>query len=309
MNMHSHLQISHRREYNALLAEEAERRSTQEDTSKESGQLSITEGFARSQPFDRSSPRWSEITNAVCSFVAKDMQPYSTVNDHGFRQLLQVLEPRYVIPDRKSLATKYMPALYDQEKTRVEQKVKVVENFSLTTDIWTSRAKHAYTSLTIHYIDDDFELQGYLLGTCEFPESHTADNINDELLDMISDWGLKESEISGITTDNGSNILAAMDLLQWPHVPCFSHTLQLGIEKAMKLPQVAKALARCRRLVGHFNHSAKSSYLLKKKQDDLHHVKHSLIQDVVTRWNSAYYMVERVIEQQQPPSLNCAEEI
>ena len=56
---------------------------------------------------------------------------------------------------------------------------------------------------------------------------------------MISDW---ESGISGITTDNGSNILAAMDLLQWPHVvPCFSHTLQLGIEKAMKLPLVAKA--------------------------------------------------------------------
>ena len=111
--------------------------------------------------------------------------------------------------------------------------------------------------------------------------------------------GLTESDIVGITTDSGSNILAAVDLLQWPHVSCFSHTLQLGVEKAMKLPQVAKTLARCRRLVGHFNHSAKSSYLLKKKQLDLHHVKHSLIQDVVTRWNSAYYMVERVLEQEQ----------
>ncbi len=48
------------------------------------------------------------------------------------------------------------------------------------------------------------------------------------------------------------------------------------------------------------NHSAKSSYLLKNKQEDLHHKKHSLVQDVVTRWNSAYYMVERVLEQQQP---------
>ena len=93
--------------------------------SKESGQLSITEEFAHSQPFDQSSPRWSEITNAVCSFVAKDMQPYSTVNDRGFQQLLQVLEPRYVLPDRKSLATRYMPALYAQEKTRIEQKSKL----------------------------------------------------------------------------------------------------------------------------------------------------------------------------------------
>ncbi len=273
----------------------------QRGTSKEvRGQLSIAEGFTRGQPLDRSSPRWAQITTAVTRFIAKDMQPYSTVNDCGFRHLLQVLEPRYTPPDRKLLATKYMPALYEQEKVRIQQKIEVIKDFGLTTDIWTSRAKHAYISLTIHYIDDAFQLQSHLLGTREFPESHNAENINDELQEIVRNWGLTESGVAGITTDNGSNILAAVDLLQWPRVSCFSHTLQLGVEKAMKLPQVAKALARCRRLVSHFNHSAKSSYLLKNKQEDLHHKKHSLVQDVVTRWNSAYYMVERVLEQQQP---------
>ena len=303
-NMRSHLWDTHRREHSALLQEEeAKRKLMPQRGSKEvleSGQLSIAEGFTRGQPLDRSSPRWAQITKAVCRFVAKDMRPYSTVNDRGFRHLLQVLEPRYTPPDRKLLATKYIPALYEQEKTRIQQKIEGVKDFGLTTDIWTSRAKHAYTSLTIHYIDDTFQLQSHLLSTREFPESRNAENINDELQEIIGDWGLTESGIAGITTDNGSNILAAVDLLQWPHVSCSSHTLQLGVEKAMKLPQVAKALARRRRLVSHFNHSAKSSYLLKKKQDDLHHVKHSLIQDVVTRWNSAYYMVERVLEQQQP---------
>lgn len=48
-----------------------------------------------------------------------------------------------------------------------------------------------------------------------------------------------------------------------------SHTLQLGAEKAMKIPSVQKALAHCHHLVGHFNHSAKACYLLKKKQDDI----------------------------------------
>ena len=52
--------------------------------------------------------------------------------------------------------------------------------------------------------------------------------------------------------------------------------------------------------MSHFNHSSKSTYLLKQKQDNLHHPHHSLIQDVTTRWNSAYYMVQRVLEQQQP---------
>ena len=117
------------------------------------------------------------------------MQPYSTVNDCGFQHLLQVLEPRYIPPDRKLLATKYMPALYEQEKARIQQQIKVVKDFGLTTDIRTSRARHAYTSLTIHYIDDTLLVQSHLLGTQEFPESHNAKNIKDELQETIGDWG------------------------------------------------------------------------------------------------------------------------
>ena len=124
----------------------------------ESGMLSIVKGFSCGQPLDRSSPCWAQITKAMCRFAAKDMQPYLTVNDRGFQHLLQVLEPRYIPPGRKLLAPKYIPALYEQEKARIQQQIKVVKDFGLTTDIWTSRARHAYTSLTIHYIDNTFQL-------------------------------------------------------------------------------------------------------------------------------------------------------
>ena len=40
--------------------------------------------------------------------------------------------------------------------------------------------------------------------------------------------------------------------------------------------------------------------MLKEKQGDLKHPSHSLVQQVTTRWNSAYYMLQRVLEQQQP---------
>ena len=60
----------------------------------------------------------------------------------------------------------------------------------------------------------------------------------------------------------------------------------------MQVPQVAKALGRTRNLVSHFHYSNKSSYVKKQKQTDLHIDRLSLIQDVVTHWNSSYYMVE-----------------
>lgn len=40
-------------------------------------------------------------------------------------------------------------------------------------------------------------------------------------------------------------------------------------------------------------------YVLKEKQSSLSHAQHSLVKEVTTRWNS-FYMMERIIEQQQP---------
>ncbi len=151
--------------------------------------------------------------------------------------------------------------------------------------------------MTLHYITDDYELESKVLETKEFSESHTGSHIADELVGILSDWKLVPSMLSAITTDNGSNIVLATSILEWPRLACFSHTLQLA---ATRLPQLSCALGRCRRLVGHFNHSYKSCYILKKKQVDLQHKNLSLIQDVQTRWNSTYFMAERIINQQQP---------
>ena len=63
---------------------------------------------------------------------------------------------------------------------------------------------------------------------------------------------------------------------------------------------MSKAIGRAKRLVSHFNHSCKSSYVLRSKQRDLKHDEQCLIQSVPTRWNSTYYMIEIILKQQQP---------
>ena len=117
---------------------------------------------------------------------------------------------------------------------------------------------------------------------------------------MLAEWSLPVDGIIAAITDNGANITAAIEMLEVPYLPCFSHTLQLAVEQALKLPEVPKITGRCKRLVAHFNRSPKSYYLLHQKQIASGHKKHSLINDVVTRWNSSYYMIERILEQQQP---------
>ena len=80
----------------------------------------------------------------------------------------------------------------------------------------------------------------------------------------MNEWDLSPDNVLATATDNVSNMVLAKTLLEWTRTPRFSHSLQLA-EEALKLPQVAHALARCRRLISHFHHSAKSTYLLWQK--------------------------------------------
>ena len=130
--------------------------------------------------------------------------------------------------------------------------------------------------------------------TKEFPEDYTGANFAEELEAILDEWKLDKHGLCAVTTDNCSNIVCATRILDGIRMPCFSHTLQLAIEEVVKIPVVSKALARCRCLVSLFNHSAKSTYMLKQKQSHLQHKQLALVQDVVTRWNSAYYMAGRM---------------
>ena len=78
----------------------------------------------------------------------------------------------------------------------------------------------------------------------EFPHAHTGVNISEELSTILEEWKLSQVNSSAVTTDNGANIVSAMELLQWSRVPRFSHTLQLAVDVILKLPEVSCALAR-----------------------------------------------------------------
>ena len=304
-NMRLHLQSSHPTDFALMQTTEdhgtsSRKRSSEMEGKSQMQQLRLPGLFAGQFPFQKSNPRWRKLTESVCYFLAKDMLPFDTVNDPGFRHMINVFEPRYIPPDRKTISTHYMPELYEKGKEKIQQHLDGVKWYAITTDMWTSRAKQAFSAITVHYVTNEFKLQSHLLETREFPESHTGVNIAQEIEEVLGEWKLPLQGIIAATTDNGANITSAIEMLECPHLPCFSHTLQLAVEQALKISEVAKMIAKCKRLVTHFNHSSKSYYLLHQKQIALNHKQLSLIQDVVTRWNSVYYMVDRILHQQQP---------
>lgn len=135
-----------------------------------------------------------------------------------------------------------------------------------------------------------------VLDTIHFSESHTAEHIAAELRAIAEHWAIK-TKILCIITDNAANCVAASRILTWRHLPCYAHTLNLIVRDGLNSErQVISIQQKCKSVVAYFNHSVTATTKLSEIQQQLKLPEKKLISDVETRWNSTFYMFERIIE-------------
>ena len=215
--------------------------------------------------------------------------------------MVATLDPRYNLPSRTHFAQKVIPEIYKETRFVVEKALEQSPVVAVTTDGWTSRATVSYVTITAHTMNDDYQMQDFVLQTRALCESHTGDNIADVLTDAADEWKLlRPNQTIPITTDNATNMDAAVRIAEGfcPHIPCFAHTVNLACQRGLKVPAVARLLGRVRRIVSFFHRSTTAAAMLKRKQALLQLPIHKLTNDVSTRWNSSLEMLERYVEQQ-----------
>ena len=52
----------------------------------------------------------------LAKMIAMDFQPFSIVEDKGFKAFVQAINPTYVLPSRKTLSQKMIPQLFNTER-------------------------------------------------------------------------------------------------------------------------------------------------------------------------------------------------
>ena len=69
------------------------------------------------------------------------------------------------------------------------------------------------------------DMESYVLHTREVKERHTADNVAEGIQHAVVEWELSE-KLTGMTTDNARNFVAAAEQLPYLRLPCVAHSLQ-----------------------------------------------------------------------------------
>ena len=140
------------------------------------------------------------------------------------------------------MSNKVIPALYNNIKdTKVLPSLNDAKFVTLTSDCWTSRVNQSYISITVHCLKtkSDWRLEHFVVESKELPRNHTAEHLAEAIKECMSYWNIEESNISCISIDNASNIVKAVEqVLEWPYLPSFGHTLNLAVKAGLAIPRV-----------------------------------------------------------------------
>ncbi len=289
--MIKHLKLKHKSEHGEFAA--SSNVNTQQPT--------LQQTFARREKMTRDNPRAKQITEVLTQFIVLDDQPLSVVDNVGFRRFVNVLEPKYEIPSRRHVTDIVLPQIHDAVKKHVVCMLHDIKAISFTTDIWSCSVNPlSLISLTAQWIDGDFTLQQIMLHAKQFRGSHSGLAIASVFEEMLATWAIPKSSVHVVVRDNAKNMVKGMEESGVSSLPCVAHTLQLAVtEGLLSQRSVTEAVGVGRKIVGHFKHSNLAYSRLQDIQTQLGQPIKRLQQDVQTRWNSTFYMVQSLIEQKR----------
>jgi len=164
--------------------------------------------------------------------VAVDFQPYQIVENQGFREFVEELDPRYDLMCRQTLTNRIVPQVFDLCKQATRGILDTIEYASITSDGWSSVSNDAYISVTIHFIDLDWVFRKMLLDIVPITDiSEDADAVKCAIEQVLIDNEVQD-KIVCVTTDEGSVMVAATSLLQKKHLPCILHVFNTIIRNS-----------------------------------------------------------------------------
>jgi ssDNA-specific exonuclease RecJ len=111
--------------------------------------------------------------------------------------------------------------------------------------------------------------------------------------ETLNEWQLI-NKIVCITTDNGTNMIKAIQLTGYRNIRCFAHSTNIGVSKIFKNESFNDLIVKAKQQRSLLANSNKFKRLFKNKNSDDSYL--TIPSDVTTRWWSTYHMLLRCLQ-------------
>lgn len=248
---------------------------------------------------------------ALSRMIIIDELPFKFVEGEGFRYFMSVVQPRFTIPGRITVARDCWN-LYVNEKNKLKSLLSHPnQSVCLTTDCWSSVQNLNYLCLTAHFIDNDWKLNKRILNFCLI-KNHKGETIGRKIEKCLLGWGI--SKVFSLTVDNASGNDVAVSYLkgrmedwnahpmkgEYLHVRCCAHILNLVVNDGLNSKDLHASINKIRNVVRFVRASPGRLERFKNVIKECRIQDNSTVQlDVSTRWNSTYLMLVSALKFQK----------
>ncbi|XP_069362811.1 zinc finger BED domain-containing protein 4-like [Maniola hyperantus] len=230
------------------------------------------------------------IDKCLVKFIAYDFQPFTIVEEEGFKEYVHALNPDYTLPSANIIRS-LLPSLYEEGREYFMNFVKEnAESVCLTVDSWSSKTG-PYMGVTAHFFTKDLEMKSVLLQCDILDGSPTGTRIAMKLKTIVEAWGISD-KVNLLVIDDAS-MCNVTNILNWDLFGCFERKLNVAVQDALNT--VNKTIQKVIKIVNYI----KSNSVVKEKvmeyqlSDKNTEQPRTVIKAIPSRWNSTYLMLER----------------
>lgn len=305
-NLHNHLRLVHASTY-------AEFSSSNPSKKPRVTQRALLEHVLTGKPKEKLTR--DGFIEKLIDFAVLTDQPFNVVDNPNFSELLDYISKDVaatVLPGRKGFTTE-IEKKYGIMKRKVKE---LLENAgsrcSLVIDGWTSANQLAFQGVIIRFIDRNWILFNIPIDVTPLSGPHNGANIADALYKVLQEYEIT-SKVLSITTDNATNMDTFFDAFQVmleeklgvpfdkenQRIRCLAHIVNLCAKDIMRnvdeTESTKSIIEKLRKGVIGIRGSPqrREIYLRNCTENGIGDL--LPIQDVPTRWNSTFDMIERAL--------------
>lgn len=162
-------------------------------------------------------PKQKMLTRSIVeNLIVKAGLPISVVECEGFKAFCNDIDPKLVVPCRRTVTGSILPQILADKHSAVSAKLSDALDVALTVDIWTDRRQHAFIGMTAHMFSCLSGKPSSLLVTFKsFKGSHTGESISQIVTEALAEYSIQD-KVHYIVTDNASNMRKAIDFVFSP---------------------------------------------------------------------------------------------
>uniref|UniRef100_A0A034WVU3 Putative AC9 transposase n=1 Tax=Bactrocera dorsalis TaxID=27457 RepID=A0A034WVU3_BACDO len=230
----------------------------------------------------------------------------------------------------RQTAKKTLEDSYQNMLAKIKDEISSAEYFCTTADIWSGNNR-GFFGYTCHWLTQDFQRQSVALACRRFKGAHTADKVGQMIAELNNFFDLDNKNIVMTITDNGSNFIKAFkdhgvdnfhqeeddsddelsfresEFLLPKHHRCSSHTLNLlATTDFLKILKADLAVYEKHKMIFEkCNSPWKKCNWPKSSEVIVAYLGSNLVVPVVTRWNSLYDAVTKIIHHKSRLNILC----